>query len=50
VTETRERTHLDAVRPYILNQEEHHRKTDFITELKTLLEKNGVQYDPKYLL
>ena len=43
-------THIDAVRQYIATQEEHHRKFDFVAELKTLLDKNGVQYDPKYLL
>jgi putative transposase len=42
--------HLDAVRNYIGTQEEHHRKTDFIAELRTLLEKNGVKYEEKYLL
>ena len=30
--------------------EEHDRKTDFLTELKTLLERNGVNYNEKYLL
>ena len=43
-------THIDAVRQYITTQEEHHRKHDFATELKALLDKNGVKYDPKYLL
>jgi REP element-mobilizing transposase RayT len=43
-------THIEVVRKYIANQETHHRKIDFATELKTLLAKNGVQYDPKYLL
>ncbi|MGD0898066.1 MAG: IS200/IS605 family transposase [Thermoguttaceae bacterium] len=43
-------THREAVRRYIENQEEHHRKVGFIDELKRLLERNGVEYDPKYLL
>jgi putative transposase len=43
-------THLDAVRQYIATQEEHHRKTDFVAELKTLLQRNGVKYEEKYLL
>ena len=43
-------THVPVVRRYIANQEEHHRKTPFVDELKRLLEKNGVNYDPKYLL
>ena len=43
-------THLETVRNYIATQEEHHRKTDFVTELKTLLNRNGVNYEEKYLL
>lgn len=43
-------THRDAVRQYIATQEEHHRKTDFVTELKNLLDRNGVRYQEKYLL
>lgn len=33
------------VRRYIENQEEHHRSTDFQSELLTLLVKNQVEYD-----
>ena len=43
-------THLDAVRNYIATQEVHHQKTDFVAELRALLEKNGVKYEEKYLL
>jgi putative transposase len=43
-------THREAVRTYIANQEEHHKKIGFVDELKQLLEKNGVVYDPKYLV
>jgi REP element-mobilizing transposase RayT len=43
-------THLDSVKDYIHRQEEHHRQTDFIEELKRLLEKNGVEYKPEYLV
>ncbi len=43
-------THGPVVCRYIAGQEEHHRKTSFVDELKRVLEKNGVQYDPKYLL
>jgi putative transposase len=43
-------THIEAVRQYIATQEEHHRKTDFVSELKHLLNKNGVKYEEKYLL
>jgi hypothetical protein len=41
---------IEAVRHYIDAQEEHHRQRTFVQELRELLEKHGVQYDPKYLL
>jgi hypothetical protein len=28
----------------------HYHKVSFVDELKLLLERNGVEYDPKYLL
>lgn len=37
------------VQAYIANQEEHHRKRSFREELKAMLEKSGVVYDPRYL-
>ena len=43
-------THRDAVRKYIANQEEYHKKISFMDELKKLLEKNGMSYDPQYLV
>jgi putative transposase len=43
-------THLDIVRKYIARQEAHHRNLSFRDELKQLLKKNGVKYDPKYLV
>lgn len=42
-------THRDALKAYIAGQEEHHRALSFVEELKQLLEKNGVEYDPRYL-
>ena len=42
-------TALPAVRKYIANQEEHHRRKSFREELVDFLEKAGVKYDPKYL-
>ena len=42
-------THVEPMRAYIAGQEEHHRKTNFLDELKKLLERNGVAYDSKYL-
>ena len=35
-------SNLDSVRRYIDNQEQHHRKIDFATEWKLLLEKHGI--------
>ena len=43
-------THLDSVKEYIRTQEKHHWQTDFVEELKRLLEKNGVEYKPEYLV
>ena len=42
-------TARDAVRSYIANQEEHHRKKSFRAELAEMLERAGVSYDSKYL-
>ena len=39
----------DSLRNYIAHQEEHHRTRSFREELMQLLEKAGVDYDPKYL-
>lgn len=38
-----------AVQRYIANQEGHHRKKTFREEVVELLEKAGVEYDPRYL-
>jgi putative transposase len=43
-------THAQQLKNYIANQEEHHRKLSFMDEFKRLLEKNGVVYDPRYLV
>lgn len=42
-------TALEEVRQYILQQEEHHRERSFLDEYKRMLEKSGIEYDPKYL-
>jgi REP element-mobilizing transposase RayT len=39
-----------AVRSYIQNQEDHHRKWSFEDEFVLLLKKCGVPYDPKFVL
>lgn len=43
-------TRTDAVRQYILNQENHHREASFEEELVSLLDEAGIEYDPIYLL
>lgn len=42
-------TQLDGVRKYIRNQKEHHQKLTWGEELKSLLVRAGIEYDPKYL-
>jgi REP element-mobilizing transposase RayT len=42
-------TARDAVREYIANQEEHHRRKTFREELVEMLERAGIEYDPRYL-
>jgi putative transposase len=37
---------IEAVRKYILNQEEHHRKFSFREELQELLKRHGIPHDP----
>ncbi len=39
----------EGVQRYIANQEEHHRVKSYREELIELLEKAGIEYDPKYL-
>jgi putative transposase len=38
-----------TVQGYIERQEEHHRKFDFQTEFRKLLEAHGVEYDERYV-
>ena len=38
---------VPAVRKYILNQEEHHKKVSFVQEFLGLLKKHGVSFNPK---
>jgi putative transposase len=40
---------LEAVRDYMLGQEEHHRTRTFQEEYLTMLKKSGVEYDERYL-
>jgi REP element-mobilizing transposase RayT len=43
------RSQLDAVIRYIENQQKHHAKKSFREEYVALLEKFGVDYDPRYI-
>lgn len=38
-----------AVRQYIANQAEHHKKEDFKSELLRMLRMHGVEFDEKYV-
>ncbi|MBI3410755.1 MAG: IS200/IS605 family transposase [Planctomycetes bacterium] len=41
--------HVEAVRQYIANQEEHHRATSFQDEFRRLLKKYGLEWDERYV-
>jgi hypothetical protein len=41
---------MEKVGHYIERQSAHHRKKSFVQELQELLERHGVQYDPRYLV
>src|SRR5580693_1359820 len=43
------KSQIDSVAKYIVNQQEHHRKTTFLEEYKTMLENFGVEYDERYI-
>jgi putative transposase len=40
---------LARLSAYILNQEQHHRRQDFRSELITLLKKHGIKFEEQYL-
>lgn len=42
-------SNMDAVIRYVRTQEAHHRKMTFEDEFIALLEKHGVEYDPRYV-
>ncbi|HMD99214.1 MAG TPA: IS200/IS605 family transposase [Terriglobia bacterium] len=43
------KSHVEQVKHYIENQEEHHRKVSFQEEVVAFLKKQGVEYDPRYV-
>jgi hypothetical protein len=40
---------IPVVVRYIRNQERHHKKMSFEDEFRALLEKHGIEFDPKYI-
>jgi putative transposase len=42
-------SNVRAVKDYVLNQEDHHKKRDFRQEFVALLKKHNVDYDPRYV-
>lgn len=46
---TYSKSHIDRVVKYVLNQPIHHRKKTFKDEYLLILQKFGVDYDPKYV-
>jgi len=42
-------SHFEAVKKYILDQEEHHKKETFREEYLRILKKCGAPYDERYL-
>ena len=40
---------VPVVMRYIRNQEQHHKKMTFEQEFRALLEKHGIEFDPKYM-
>ena len=42
-------THVEPVRAYIADQEEHHRRESFQDELRRLLAKYGLDWDERYV-
>ncbi len=46
---TYSKSQIGNVIKYILNQKEHHKKSNFIDEYKLILDKSGIEYDEKYL-
>ena len=43
------KSHVDQVKQYILNQEDHDRRVSFQEEVLAFLKKQGVDYDPRYV-
>jgi len=44
------KVNIDGIRQYIRTQEEHHRTKTFAEEYRGFLERNGIEFDERYLL
>ncbi len=42
-------SHAEHVKVYINNQKAHHKSVSFLDEVKVIFEKNGLEYNEKYL-
>ena len=42
-------SNIEQVRRYITNQEQHHRRMTFQEEFVQVLERHGIEYDPRYV-
>jgi putative transposase len=42
-------SHLDGVRNYLANQEEHHRRRTFQEEFRDFLKRHQIEYDERYV-
>ncbi|HEY7611083.1 MAG TPA: transposase, partial [Alphaproteobacteria bacterium] len=42
-------SNVDRVSAYVAEQERHHRRFDYQSELRTLLRRHGLEWDEKYL-
>jgi len=42
-------SNVEAVKRYIKNQEEHHRKMTFQDELRELFQRHGIEFDERYV-
>ena len=42
-------SHIEQVRSYVMNQEQHHRRTTFQNEFRRFLKKYEIEYDERYV-
>jgi hypothetical protein len=42
-------SHVEALKKYIINQEQHHRRESFQDEFRRLLRKYNIEFDERYV-